>query len=89
MTTAVLGAAGFLGLNFVDALLAQGEKPRCVRRPRTNVLALRQRKVPMVTADAERPDELHEALLGADTVVHLAGHYPRHCLEPARSLETG
>ncbi|MBK7859829.1 MAG: NAD-dependent epimerase/dehydratase family protein [Archangiaceae bacterium] len=89
MTTAVLGAAGFLGVNLVDALVAQGERPRCVRRPRTNVLALRQRKVPMVTADAERPDELREALLGADTVFHLAGHYPRHCLEPALSLETG
>jgi len=89
VTVAVLGAAGFLGVNLVDALLAHGEHPRCVRRQRTNVLALRQRKVTMVTADLDRRDEVHEALLGAGTVFHLAGHYPRHCLDPARSLETG
>lgn len=89
MTCAVLGAAGFLGVNLVDALLQHGEQPRCVRRQRTNVLALRQRKVPMVRADLDRPAEIEAALSGADTVFHLAGHYPRHCLEPAKSLEAG
>ncbi len=89
MSTAILGAAGFLGVNLVDALLARGERPRCVRRARTNVLALRQRKVPMAQADLERREELYEALRGIDTVFHLAGHYPRHCLTPEATVATG
>ncbi len=89
MNKAVLGAAGFLGLNLVDALVAQGERPRCVRRVRTNVLALRQRKVPMAHADLDRPDELDLALKGISTVFHLAGYYPRHSTDREGAIATG
>jgi dihydroflavonol-4-reductase len=89
MTIAVLGAAGFLGLNLVDALQAHGETPRCVRRHRTNVLALRQRKVPMAHADLDDVEDLVLALSGANTVFHVAGHYPRHSLDPDVAVATG
>jgi dihydroflavonol-4-reductase len=78
----VLGAAGFLGLNLVDALVAEGLEPRCGRRKRTNVLALRQRKMPMVQADLDDPAQLEAAFDKADVVFHLAGHYPRLSLDP-------
>ncbi len=89
MTSAVLGAAGFLGVNLVDALIAAGERPVCVRRARTNVLALRQRKVPMVHADLDQPEQLAGALTGCETVFHLAGHYPKHSLDREGAIATG
>ncbi|GMU62503.1 MAG: hypothetical protein AMXMBFR34_42660 [Myxococcaceae bacterium] len=89
MKPVVLGAAGFLGLNLVDALQAEGVEPRCARRKRTNVLALRQRKVPMVHADLDEPAQLEAAFAHADVVFHLAGHYPRLSLHPDAARATG
>ena len=89
MTALVLGAGGFLGLNLVEALLAAGEVPRCGRRTRGNVLALRALRVPMVSAELEDPLELERAMAGCATVFHLAGHYPRLSLDPAGALATG
>lgn len=89
MRPVVLGAAGFLGLNLVDALLAEGVEPRCGRRKRTNVLALRQRKVPMVHADLDDVAQLEAAFHHADVVFHLAGHYPRLSLDPDGATRTG
>lgn len=85
----VLGAAGFLGLNLVDALIASGQSPRCGRRQRTNVLALRQRKVPLVQADFDAPESLDEAMRGIDTVFHLGGHYPRLSLDLPKERALG
>ncbi len=89
MSVLLLGAGGFLGLNTVDALLAEGIKFTCGRRKRSNVLGLRQRNVPMVVADLDQPATLRAAMRGCDTVVHLAGHYPRLSTEPQRSLQLG
>jgi dihydroflavonol-4-reductase len=85
----VLGAGGFLGLNLVEALMASGEVPLCGRRARTNALALRRLRVPMVPADLDQPAQLAMAMAGCDTVFHLAGHYPRLSLDAAGTLETG
>lgn len=89
MTALVLGAAGFLGLNLVDALVEAGERPRCGRRAKGNVLALRARKLPMVTADLDAPAELAAAMEGCEVVFHAAGHYPRHSLDPAAAQAAG
>ena len=87
MSVLVLGAGGFLGLNTVDALLEHGVQPTCGRRKRSNVLGLRQRKVPLVVADLEQQQTLLEAMRGFSTVVHLAGHYPRLSTQPQLSLQ--
>lgn len=89
MNALVLGAGGFLGLNLVDALLAGSIVPRCGRRKRGNVLALRQRKVPLVLADLDDPASLVEAMAGAEVVFHLAGHYPRLSLDRDLAIATG
>jgi dihydroflavonol-4-reductase len=89
MTTAVLGAAGFVGLNLVDALLKHGVVPRCVRRRKSNVLELRRRRVPMVHADLEQPGELAAAFAGVKTLFHAAGHYPRYSLNGPQSMAIG
>lgn len=89
MTPLVLGAAGFIGLNLVDALRAEGIEPRCGRRRRTNVLPLRSRKVAMVPADLDDPASLDAAMAGCDVVFHCAGHYPRHSLDRDAAFATG
>lgn len=85
----VLGANGFLGLHVVDALRAEGVEPRCGRRRRSNVLGLLSRRANRVLADLDEPDSLREAMSGVHTVVHIAGHYPRHSLDPAGTLALG
>ena len=87
MRVLLLGAGGFLGLNTVGALLAEGVTFSCGRRKRSNVLGLRERKVPMVEADLDKPWTLRDAMHGCDTVVHLAGHYPRLSTQPRQSLQ--
>ena len=77
----VLGAAGFLGLNLVDTLLAGGERPLCAHRLRTNTLPLRRRGVDRVLIDLDEPDTLTDAMAGR-IVYHLAGHYPRDARTP-------
>lgn len=77
MQVTLLGAGGFLGLNLVDTMLAAGLAPRCVHRPRGNLIPLRRRGVPMVAAELGDPASLGAALAGSEVVVHLAGHYPR------------
>lgn len=89
MNVLVLGANGFLGLNVVDALRRRGLSPRAGRRRRSNVLALRTRKVPMVECDLDRPRTLEEAFASVDVLVHAAGHYPRHSLDPEGTLVKG
>ena len=86
MRTTVLGAAGFLGINLVDALLAAGVTPRCGHRRRTNIIPLRRRKVPLVIADLEAPETLAEALADTDVVYHVAGHYPRTAHDPEATV---
>lgn len=89
MQPLVLGAAGFIGLNLVDTLLVAGILPRCGRRRRTNVLALRTRKVPMVQASLDDGPALVEAMRGCDVVFHCAGHYPRLSLDRTSTLVRG
>lgn len=85
----VLGAGGFLGINLVDALLASGADIRCARRARSNVIPLRRRGVPLVAADLDEVQSLYAAMDGAQTVFHLAGHYPRLSLRPEQARTLG
>ncbi|MCA9515192.1 MAG: NAD-dependent epimerase/dehydratase family protein, partial [Myxococcales bacterium] len=86
MRSTVLGAAGFIGINLVDALVAEGLTPRCGRRRRTNVIPLRRRGVPLVEADLDAPETLAAAFADTDVVFHLAGHYPRHGRAPEETV---
>lgn len=89
MSVLVLGAGGFLGLHVVDALDEAGVDFRAGRRKRSNVLALRSRRAPMVEADLDDPESLDRALQGVQTVVHAAGHYPRLSLNREASIGLG
>jgi dihydroflavonol-4-reductase len=85
----VLGSAGFIGVNLVDALLDAGLQPRCGHRQRAHPLVLRKRTPSSVYADLDQPQTLDDAMRGCDTVFHVAGHYPRNSLDPGRTLSVG
>ncbi len=53
------------------------------------MLALRQRRVPLVLADLDSPSLLAEACTGIDVVFHVAGHYPRLSLDLPGALAAG
>lgn len=89
MNTLVLGAAGFLGLNLVDALRAAGIDPLCARRKRTNVIPLRSRRARMIHVDLDDVASIEAAMSGIDVVFHVAGHYPRHSQDGLAAMETG
>lgn len=89
MKVTITGASGFLGLNLVDVMRAEGLSPRCVHRPRGNLIPLRRRQVELAPADLEDREALDRALAGTEVLVHLAAHYPRDSRTPEASLARG
>lgn len=81
----ILGAAGFLGLNLVDHLMARGESPLCAHRVRTNTLPLRRKNADRVLVDLDDTTALARAMEGR-VVYHLAGHYPRDARTPHHTM---
>ncbi|NMO93025.1 NAD-dependent epimerase/dehydratase family protein [Actinomycetospora sp. TBRC 11914] len=70
MTALVTGGGGFVGGAVVDALLARGEP--VVSLARGDYPALRERGVTTVRGDLTDPVAVREALVGCDTVFHVA-----------------
>jgi dihydroflavonol-4-reductase len=89
MKALVIGGSGFIGLNLVDALLADGHTVRVTRRKHTVTLLLRKRRVEMVYATVDDTESLARAMDGCDVVFFTAGHYPRYSLAPDAALSTG
>ena len=66
----VTGASGFLGGAVARALLARGDRVRCVQR--SDVAALRAMGAEVVRADLSALPQTHSALAGATGVIHCA-----------------
>lgn len=70
----VTGATGFLGLNLVRELLAQGWQVTALHRPSSNLKYLQDLDVTLVTGDILDPESLELAMPdGVDAVFHVAG----------------
>jgi nucleoside-diphosphate-sugar epimerase len=67
--TLVTGGTGFIGTHLLERLVAIGERVRALVRRRTSLPA----QVEYVHGDLVSGAGLAEALLGVDTVIHLAG----------------
>ncbi len=72
-TTIVTGGAGFIGSHLVRQLVDRGERVRVVERPGAPVDHL-PAGVEVVRADIRDADAVRPALLGGDTVFHLAAN---------------
>lgn len=89
MRALVIGASGFVGLNVVDALVADGHEVRVTVRAHTVTLFLRKRGVEMVSASLEEPGLLERAMEGCDTVFLVAGHYPKYSFDREGAIACG
>jgi nucleoside-diphosphate-sugar epimerase len=71
----VTGATGFLGLNVVDALLAEGWNVVALHRKSSNTSRLRARGVALAQGGLDDPEALRQAIPeGCDAVFHVAGN---------------
>lgn len=85
----VIGGTGFIGVNLVDALLAEGVQVRVTTRPASATLLLRKRAVERAPASLEEPEALRRAMVGCDTVFLTGAYYPRYSLDKEEALRAG
>jgi nucleoside-diphosphate-sugar epimerase len=78
----VSGGTGFVGRHLVDALHARGEAVRVLSRSAS--LPPGWRDVELAHGDLADPSSLDRALVGVDTVVHLAARLPAPGDDPDR-----
>jgi nucleoside-diphosphate-sugar epimerase len=69
----VTGGNGFLGAWLAKALVARGDRVRCLVRPSADTSALAGIDVDRVPGDVTDPATLPKAMAGVHTVFHLAG----------------
>jgi uncharacterized protein YbjT (DUF2867 family) len=67
----VTGGTGFVGGHVVHALRADGRDVRCLVRDRRRGERLQAWGCELVEGDVTRPESLHAAAAGCDTIVHL------------------
>jgi dihydroflavonol-4-reductase len=76
-TVLVTGAAGFTGLALARSLTRRGQRVRGLVRNRKRASYLEQAGVEVVAGDVRDRATVQEALLGVDTVYHLAAVFRR------------
>jgi uncharacterized protein YbjT (DUF2867 family) len=89
----VTGGTGFVGGHVVHALRADGRDVRCLVRDRRRGERLEAWGCELAKGDVTRPESLHAAATGCDTVVHLVAirqgrpeQFERIMIEGTRSL---
>ena len=75
MRALVTGAAGFIGSNVVDALVADGHEVRALHLPREDLRNLRGKDVERFPGDVTDPSRMRAAVRGCEVVFHLAAVY--------------
>ncbi len=96
MTTLVTGGTGFVGAHIVRALLARGDRVRCLVRGAGNTGDspglgrdnLRGLDVEVATGDLRDPASLHRAANGCKVVYHCAADYRLFARRPSDLYET-
>ncbi len=89
----VTGGNGFVGGHVVRALRGDGRDVRCLVRDRASAERLVALGCELVEGDLTRPETLHAAVAGCDTIVHLVAirqgkpeEFQRVMIDGTRSL---
>jgi nucleoside-diphosphate-sugar epimerase len=72
MRVVVTGGAGFIGSHLIEALVARGDRVRCIERPGSRLGWLERQAIEFVPMGLESTERLRTALDGAQVVFHLA-----------------
>jgi dihydroflavonol-4-reductase len=88
MSVLVTGGTGFVGSAVVRALIAQGERPRCLVRPGSDRRNLAGLDVELVEGDLGREDSLEAALKGCTALFHVAADYRIWARRPEDLIRT-
>lgn len=83
MKAFVTGATGFLGSHVARVLSEQGADLRLLVRPTSNLKNLEGLKAETATGDLRDPASLQKAMMGCDTVFHVAADYRLWVRDPA------
>jgi nucleoside-diphosphate-sugar epimerase len=71
--TLITGATGFIGSHLLPRLIAEGHDVVAALRNRTSATKLSQSIAQIIVGEINRHTDWHQALVGIDTVIHLAG----------------
>jgi dihydroflavonol-4-reductase len=82
------GGTGFIGSHVARALVARGERPRCLYRPTSERRDLDDLDVEWALGDVNDRESLRQAMAGADTVYHCAADYRLYARDPAELYHT-
>lgn len=88
MSVLVTGGTGFVGSAVVRALVAQGERPRCLVRRGSDWRNLAGLDVELVEGDLGREDSLEAALKGCTALFHVAADYRIWARRPEDLIRT-
>ncbi len=88
MKALVIGGTGFVGMNLMRRLLADGHEVSGTRRVHCNTLFARRIGAPLVTTEIDDVDSLSHAMRGKDVVFNCAGYYPRYSLDREVEIAT-
>jgi dihydroflavonol-4-reductase len=83
MQVFVTGATGFVGNHLARALLARGDRVRCLVRPGRPRTLLDGVDVEVVEGDLTDPGSLRRGIAGCDQVFHCAADYRLYVPDPA------
>jgi dihydroflavonol-4-reductase len=88
MSVLVTGGTGFVGSAVVRALIAQGERPRCLVRRDSDRRNLAGLDVDLVEGDLGREESLMAALEGCSGLFHVAADYRIWARRPEELIRT-